>query len=128
MREAAVMSDQPEFPLSFGAQLRARRMELGWSLTRLSRQVNYSPGHLSKIENGVKAPSDAFVRRCDVLFDAGGALVAAHRAVPAGRVTTYGAPARGDHRDTVAGLGASAPRLGAAVGRPGHRHVVPDDV
>jgi transcriptional regulator with XRE-family HTH domain len=99
------MSDQPEFPLSFGAQLRARRIEAGWSLTRFAREVNYSSGHLSKLENGVKPPNEAFVRRCDVLFDAGGALVAAHRAEPAHRGQTTEEPGREDPMYPLAELG-----------------------
>ncbi len=84
--------------------MRARRIEAGWSLTRFAREVNYSSGHL-KLENGVKPPNEAFVRRCDVLFGAGGALVAAHRAEPGHRGQTTEGPGREDPMYPLAELG-----------------------
>jgi transcriptional regulator with XRE-family HTH domain len=61
-------------PLSFGAELRARRLTAGISLTRLAKSINYSKSHLSKIENGTKAPGMLLARLCDVALEADGEL------------------------------------------------------
>lgn len=65
--------------LDFGSELRARRLEVGITLGELSDLVNYSKGHLSRIETGDKRASAALARRCDELLKAGGALLRAHR-------------------------------------------------
>lgn len=46
------------------------------SLPAMARQVHYSVGYLSKIENDHKPPSPDLARRCDAILDAGGALAA----------------------------------------------------
>ncbi|MGF1432079.1 helix-turn-helix domain-containing protein [Kitasatospora sp. LaBMicrA B282] len=59
----------------FGSELRRLRTERGLSLSALSRQLHYSKGYLSKIENGSKPAGSDLARRCDRLLDAGGALL-----------------------------------------------------
>jgi transcriptional regulator with XRE-family HTH domain len=60
---------------SFGAELRRRRLEAGYSLTGLSRLVHYSRGHLSKVETGAKAASADLARRCDAVLGGDGVLI-----------------------------------------------------
>ncbi|MGV4982041.1 nSTAND1 domain-containing NTPase [Streptomyces sp. NRAIS4] len=66
----------PEAPVTFGGELRRLRRRTGMSLAVFARAVHYSPGHISRIENGEKRPSEDLARRCDALLDAGGALLA----------------------------------------------------
>lgn len=61
-------------PLSFGRELRRRRLAVGLTLTNLSKLVHYSKGQLSKVERGLKAPSRELARLCDTTLDAGGDL------------------------------------------------------
>ncbi|GII90983.1 helix-turn-helix domain-containing protein [Sinosporangium siamense] len=63
-------------PISFGGELRRRRLAADLSLTDLSRLVHYSKGQLSKVERGLKAPSRDLARVCDAVLDASGALAA----------------------------------------------------
>jgi hypothetical protein len=79
----------------FGPELRRWRLGAGLSLTALARRVNYSRGHLSKIENGVKPPTPELARGCDAALDAAGALAGL---VPAGprRPTGDDQPAAGE--------------------------------
>ncbi|WP_234443574.1 helix-turn-helix domain-containing protein [Streptomyces sp. NRRL B-24484] len=58
----------------FGPELRKRRIAAGLTLTRLAGLLNYSKGHLSKIERGEKAPPPELARRCDAQLGAGGEL------------------------------------------------------
>src|SRR5262245_49938122 len=67
------MADQPK---TFGIELRRMRIAAGLSLTGLGDRLHYSKGHLSKIENGQKAPSVELVRRCDAELGAQGTLIA----------------------------------------------------
>jgi hypothetical protein len=82
--------------LSFGAELRARRLAAGISLTRFARSVNYSKSHISKIENGTKVPGVLLARLCDTALEADGRLAAlaassvAHPGRPAGGRTADG--------------------------------------
>ncbi|MFF3306175.1 helix-turn-helix domain-containing protein [Streptomyces sp. NPDC002952] len=59
----------------FAVRLRQLRHERGLSLAALSRQVHYSKGYLSKIENGAKPPTEDVARRCDDVLSAGGELL-----------------------------------------------------
>ncbi|BCY05865.1 helix-turn-helix domain-containing protein [Actinoplanes sp. L3-i22] len=70
--------------LSFGAELRSRRLAAGVSLTRFARSVNYSKSHISKIENGTKVPGRQLARLCDAELDADGKLAALAPGRPAG--------------------------------------------
>ncbi|MED7949349.1 helix-turn-helix domain-containing protein [Streptomyces sp. BE303] len=58
----------------FGPELRRRRLAAGLTLTRLAELLNYSKGHLSKIECGRKVPPPDLARRCDACLGAGGEL------------------------------------------------------
>jgi hypothetical protein len=66
------MADEP----AFGAELRRRRLAAGLSLAELARQVHYSKGHLSKIENDAGRASVPLARLCDSVLAAGGELAA----------------------------------------------------
>jgi DNA-binding XRE family transcriptional regulator len=63
-----------DVPLGFGAELRRLREDAGRTLEYVARKVNYSKGHLSKVERGDKKPTEALARRCDALFHTGGRL------------------------------------------------------
>ncbi|MFD8979486.1 helix-turn-helix domain-containing protein [Streptomyces sp. NPDC059564] len=64
--------------MSFGNDLRARRLAEGLSLSELSKVVHYSKGHLSRIETGRKQASEDLARRCDDALRAQGRLALAH--------------------------------------------------
>lgn len=61
---------------AFGAQLRRWRTAAGLSLGELAARTHYSKGHLSKVESGLKRPSEQLGRQCDVAVGANGALLA----------------------------------------------------
>jgi transcriptional regulator with XRE-family HTH domain len=60
----------------FGAELRGLRAAHSLTLAGLSVRVGYSGQYISQVEHGRTAPSEAFVRACDVELGADGALVA----------------------------------------------------
>jgi transcriptional regulator with XRE-family HTH domain len=60
---------------SFGGALKRWRLNSGLSLRQFAEKVNYTPGHLSKVENGRKAPSRFLVVRADELLHADGELI-----------------------------------------------------
>ena len=60
----------------FGAALRRRRMAAGLSIKQMSDRVHFSKGYLSKIENGLKRPTEAVARQCDSVLGANGTLAA----------------------------------------------------
>jgi len=60
----------------FGRELRRRREAAGLSLAGLAQLVHYSKSHLSKVEHGVKPPSEGLARRCDHALAANGELAA----------------------------------------------------
>ena len=62
---------------SFGALLRKYRLDAGISLRKLAREINYSQGQVSKVENGLKPPSAMFAKLCDRVLGTDGALAAA---------------------------------------------------
>src|SRR5262245_10711188 len=62
-------------PISFGGELRRRRIDAGMSLATLAKLIHYSKSHLSKIETGVKRPNLDLARQCDALLHGDGALV-----------------------------------------------------
>jgi transcriptional regulator with XRE-family HTH domain len=71
--------------LSFGEELRRRRLTAGLSLSKLAQKVHYSKGQLSKVERGIKAPSLELARLCDTELRAGGRLVSLVSPRPASR-------------------------------------------
>jgi transcriptional regulator with XRE-family HTH domain len=58
-----------------GAELRALRTAHDLTLAGLSVRVGYSAQYISQAEHGRTAPSEAFVRACDVELGADGALM-----------------------------------------------------
>ena len=50
----------------FGDELRRLRGQRGLSLKKFAKLVHYDPGYLSKIENGLKPPTRALAKACDV--------------------------------------------------------------
>ncbi|MFI1584214.1 helix-turn-helix domain-containing protein [Embleya sp. NPDC020630] len=62
--------------VSFGAALRHHRRQQGLSLRQLAGLVAYSPGWLSKIENGMSTPTMQLARLCDRELAADGVLAA----------------------------------------------------
>jgi hypothetical protein len=49
----------------FGRQLKKERLTRGWSLPELSRRTGLDAGHLSKIENGKRPPTENIAAKCD---------------------------------------------------------------
>ncbi|MFI6149097.1 tetratricopeptide repeat protein [Streptomyces sp. NPDC051109] len=67
-----------------GEQIRALRMEHGWSLSQLSQLVHYSKSYLSRVENGTRAVTPELAQVCDQVMDTDGTfarLVAAEAQV-----------------------------------------------
>jgi transcriptional regulator with XRE-family HTH domain len=52
----------------FGKQLKKERLAHGWSLPELSRRTGIDAGHLSRIENGKRPPTEAIALACDDVF------------------------------------------------------------
>ena len=52
----------------FGKQLKKERLAHGWSLPELSRRTGIDAGHLSRIENGKRPPTEAIALACDAVF------------------------------------------------------------
>ena len=84
--------------VSFGEELRRRRRTAGLSLLDLARRVHYSPGYLSKIENGRKKPTVVLARQCDAVLHAGGELTAMALARPQRGAGQQGAGQQGAGR------------------------------
>jgi transcriptional regulator with XRE-family HTH domain len=63
------MTGKPSNPVShFGKQLKKERLAHGWSLPELSRRSGIDAGHLSRIENGKRPPTEAIAQACDAVF------------------------------------------------------------
>src|SRR6185369_9696734 len=90
------MSEKPADPTPFGAELKRRRLEAGLTLSDMQERAYYSKSHLSKVENGHKAPNSELARRCDTVLNAGGALAALVGAEPEADADATTEPARGD--------------------------------
>ncbi|MER5431205.1 helix-turn-helix domain-containing protein [Streptomyces sp. NPDC002588] len=71
----AVEEGLPEF----GKLLRTLRTAKSMSLGELAKRVNYTKGHLSRVETGGKRPSRALAASCDQVLNTGGTLA---RALP----------------------------------------------
>jgi transcriptional regulator with XRE-family HTH domain len=52
----------------FGRQVRKERVARGWSIHELARRMGVAAGHLSRIENGKRPPTEAIAARCDDVF------------------------------------------------------------
>jgi Domain of unknown function (DUF5753)/Helix-turn-helix domain len=63
------MADTPVNPLShFGKQVKKERLARGWSLPELERQTGIDAGHWSRIERGVRPPTEFIAAACDRVF------------------------------------------------------------
>ena len=60
-------SSNPAFA-HFGRQMKKERLARGWGLDELSRRTGINPGHLSRIENGRRPPTEALADACDTAF------------------------------------------------------------
>ena len=52
----------------FGRQMRKERLARGWSVHELARRSGISAGHVSRIENGHRPPTEAVATACDAVF------------------------------------------------------------
>jgi Domain of unknown function (DUF5753)/Helix-turn-helix domain len=52
----------------FGRQMRKERLAHGWSLPEFSIRIGFDAGHLSRVENGKRPPSEALAKACDQVF------------------------------------------------------------
>jgi hypothetical protein len=48
--------------------MKKERLARGWGLDELSRRTGINPGHLSRIENGRRPPTEALADTCDAVF------------------------------------------------------------
>lgn len=85
----------------FGAALRRRRLAAGLSIKQLADQVHFSKGYLSKIENGLKRPTEAIARQCDSVLGAAGALAVLAGSPGPGEPAPGGVAVTGDVDDEV---------------------------
>ncbi|GII66263.1 transcriptional regulator [Sphaerisporangium krabiense] len=69
----------------FGARMRGWRGRAGFTQAQVGALVGYDHSAISKLESGARQPSDRLARRLDEVLGAGGALLAAYRAVTAER-------------------------------------------
>ena len=52
----------------FGRQVRKERLARGWSIHELSARTGIAAGHLSRIENGKRPPTENIAAACDLVF------------------------------------------------------------
>jgi transcriptional regulator with XRE-family HTH domain len=52
----------------FGRQMRKERLARGWSIHELSTRTGIAAGHLSRIENGKRPPTENIAHACDRVF------------------------------------------------------------
>jgi transcriptional regulator with XRE-family HTH domain len=52
----------------FGRQMRKERTARGWSLREFSQRTGLNPGHVSRIENGKRPPTENVATACDAAF------------------------------------------------------------
>jgi transcriptional regulator with XRE-family HTH domain len=63
------MTGKSSNPVShFGRQLKKERLAHGWSLPEMSHRTGIDAGHLSRIENGKRPPTEAIALACDSAF------------------------------------------------------------
>ena len=48
--------------------MRKERLAHGWSLPELAQRTGYDAGHLSRVENGKRPPTEALATACDAVF------------------------------------------------------------
>ncbi|WP_413760748.1 helix-turn-helix domain-containing protein [Streptomyces sp. MMBL 11-3] len=84
-------------------RLRQLRHERGLSLEALARQVHYTKGYLSKIENGAKPPTEDVARRCDDVLSTAGELL---------RLLPHTVSEDGPGRRATGGVGEQSPYRG----------------
>jgi hypothetical protein len=68
--EGSARMSQP----AFDSELRRLRGQRGLSLKKFAKVVNYDPGYLCKVENGLKPPTEALAKVCDAALETGGQL------------------------------------------------------
>lgn len=54
--------------MHFGRQVRKERLARGWSIHELSARTGIAAGHLSRIENGKRPPTENIAFACDRVF------------------------------------------------------------
>jgi hypothetical protein len=54
--------------MHFGKQMRKDRLARGWSLAEFTQRTGINAGHLSRIENGKRPPTENVAAACDVAF------------------------------------------------------------
>jgi transcriptional regulator with XRE-family HTH domain len=52
----------------FGRQLKKERLAHGWGLRELSQRTGIDAGHLSRVENGKRPPTEVIALACDDVF------------------------------------------------------------
>jgi len=52
----------------FGHQVRKARLAKEWSLAEFGQRIGYSRGAISRVETGVRAPTEMFAQMCDRAF------------------------------------------------------------
>jgi transcriptional regulator with XRE-family HTH domain len=52
----------------FGRQMRKERLARGWSIHELGKRTGIAAGHLSRIENGKRPPTENIADACDAVF------------------------------------------------------------
>jgi transcriptional regulator with XRE-family HTH domain len=52
----------------FGRQVKKERLARGWSLPELAQRTDINAGHLSRIENGKRPPTEKVATACDEVF------------------------------------------------------------
>jgi hypothetical protein len=63
------MPDTSVSPLAhFGKQVKKERLAHGWSLPELARRTGIDAGHWSRIERGVRPPTEKVAKACDRVF------------------------------------------------------------
>lgn len=72
--EAKVTEDGQRDTSGFGLQLREYRERANLSLTEFAQVMHYSPSYLSRIETGLRRPTEAIAWECDRALGADGAL------------------------------------------------------
>ena len=66
MSGMAVNNGNPE--THFGRQMRKERLARGWSIHEFARQAGLNAGHLSRVENGKRPPTENVAAACDAAF------------------------------------------------------------